>query len=323
VGFPFGRAVRAKASGQRPGALAWAVCGLLAVAPAVRSQPAPAEGDAPQVELYSGVTRTNPPKPPAPKPKPKETSAPAVELPRVEPPPMPALIGTPAPWVLEAVGPRPPAPPARLPSGPIKQASLKPCEVAPLPEGADARFAETTSEPAGRTPAGKAETVSTPATVVLAAREPAENHAAADEPFDPKKFVTGLVGQLAGTLGSLAVSLVVLLLAFAVLRRKLGLNSGALLRVELINPNGGLLREYVAVQPGSAEAVVPGTARTAPPVPEEEPIIPNFELGPTYEEEREMQVTAARQAESALLMHIFEENVKLRDEIAGLAGAGV
>ena len=46
-----------------------------------------------------------------------------------------------------------------------------------------------------------------------------------------------------------------------------------------------------------------------------------FELGPTFEEEQKLKEEALRQQEEALLRHIFEENVRLREDISGLAGA--
>jgi hypothetical protein len=46
-----------------------------------------------------------------------------------------------------------------------------------------------------------------------------------------------------------------------------------------------------------------------------------FDLGPTYAEERRLQEEAARQQEAAVLMRIYEQNVRLREEIGQPAAA--
>jgi hypothetical protein len=46
-----------------------------------------------------------------------------------------------------------------------------------------------------------------------------------------------------------------------------------------------------------------------------------FDLGPTYEEERQRKEAEAREQEAAMLQHIFEENLSLRDRLADLATA--
>jgi hypothetical protein len=61
-----------------------------------------------------------------------------------------------------------------------------------------------------------------------------------------------------------------------------------------------------------------------PPVPEflaAEPAAQTFDLGLTYEEERRLQEEADRQHEQAVLQTIFEDNVRLRQQLIELEAA--
>jgi hypothetical protein len=71
----------------------------------------------------------------------------------------------------------------------------------------------------------------------------------------------------------------------------------------------------------AAEPVSPVQTGTEPDFALDDYEPPTFELGPTYAEEARLKEEAARQQEEAMLRHIFDQNVQLRDQIEQLAGA--
>jgi hypothetical protein len=70
--------------------------------------------------------------------------------------------------------------------------------------------------------------------------------------------------------------------------------------------------------PSGFEAI---TAAVETKEPEVESTAQPFDLGPTYEEERLQREEAERQRELAVLQHVFEDNVRLREELGQLEGA--
>jgi hypothetical protein len=89
-----------------------------------------------------------------------------------------------------------------------------------------------------------------------------------------------------------------------------------------------LLRKFRFVLP----AVAPAEARWEPAPqpggltqqPADGPVDParQFDMGPSYEEERQLREEAARQQEQAVLQHLYEQNLRLREQIGELATAG-
>jgi hypothetical protein len=69
----------------------------------------------------------------------------------------------------------------------------------------------------------------------------------------------------------------------------------------------------VEVQIRPAEGAEPGSAEEPPQTGEA------FDLGPSYEEERLAREQALRQQEQAVLQEVFEQNLRLQQEIAALA----
>ncbi|MFO0928823.1 MAG: hypothetical protein U0736_17685 [Gemmataceae bacterium] len=107
--------------------------------------------------------------------------------------------------------------------------------------------------------------------------------------------------------------------------------SGMKFRVEIVNTGGtampdlALLRAALAPPPAAATDTTPVDSLTAmsfdvPPAgdapPQEDPFTGEFfDLGPSYEEEQQMKQDALRAQEQAVLQQVFEENLKLRQEL--------
>jgi hypothetical protein len=114
--------------------------------------------------------------------------------------------------------------------------------------------------------------------------------------------------QVIGTVtASLMVSLAIVISVFVLLRR-LRDQLPALVRVDSLSP-----------PPPVEQAAMP----VAPEVIIEETTAQPFDLGPTYEEERLLKEEAERQQEQAVLRSVFEENLKLRQELIELETAAV
>jgi hypothetical protein len=73
---------------------------------------------------------------------------------------------------------------------------------------------------------------------------------------------------------------------------------------------------------------VPATPTTAPVVrnttltPEPESTAEQFELGPTYDEELKSRQDQEQHQEQAVLRQLFEDNLKLRRDVAEMHNAG-
>ena len=156
--------------------------------------------------------------------------------------------------------------------------------------------------------------------------EPAPPHAA--EPVPARSAdaapwaVWGQVGLVAGAV--LLCPLLVVLLAGLLIRR-----TGIQFRVEVVNssmggPLGSRLDYGWGLPPvtGGAAAVADAVSLSldpeAPPAAEAAPTGEQFDLGPSYEEEQQAKADAIRQQELAILQHIYEENLRLHQEIAAL-----
>jgi hypothetical protein len=98
------------------------------------------------------------------------------------------------------------------------------------------------------------------------------------------------------------------------------LSRGPLLRIEYINnqpaaPYPGVI---LGTLPGSA---LPAQAAPAPPPPRTtEPELTGeaFDLGPTYEEERQQRQQQGQRQEQAVLRQLFEDNLRLQGEVRQL-----
>jgi hypothetical protein len=103
----------------------------------------------------------------------------------------------------------------------------------------------------------------------------------------------------------------------------LGLFSAAL--VVVLRRSGVTLRDLARQAPFDGSV---GGERTLLPHAAAEPYAPpggdpctDLDLGPSYAEELRLRQEEARLQEEAMLRQLFEQNVRLREEIAGLAGA--
>jgi hypothetical protein len=120
-------------------------------------------------------------------------------------------------------------------------------------------------------------------------------------------FSTVVLTQMAAIVGSIVV-LTVLFFGTHLLLARRGGGLGSLFRVELVGAGVG----------GHSQAYA--EAELVPPEPMPEPwgeAQPNFEIGPTYEEEKLQREEAERNKEKAVLQQIFEMNQKIQEEIHG------
>jgi len=125
------------------------------------------------------------------------------------------------------------------------------------------------------------------------------------------------------TLGFLfAVAVLVIVALF--LLRGLSNRDGAIFRVELVNTGSPLIQAQPYLQPGLA-----GEARAATSVSDEsnEPFefdqvpLPFESVGPTFAERQREAEEQTRRTEEAMLKHIFEQNVQLRQDLMTLQPA--
>jgi hypothetical protein len=111
---------------------------------------------------------------------------------------------------------------------------------------------------------------------------------------------------------------------FLYLLRRAG---GPLLRIEYVNHHPAAY-QGVVLGPMPTGVRVPATPTTAPVVrnttltPEPESTAEQFELGPTYDEELKSRQDQEQHQEQAVLRQLFEDNLKLRRDVAEMHNAG-
>ena len=109
-------------------------------------------------------------------------------------------------------------------------------------------------------------------------------------------------------------------LAVLFLLRRFTARNGPLVRVEFVS-NGQELTLVRPTAPTTVEShrvVLPEPVPLAPDAREQPSTAQRFDLGPTYEEELQIREQSGRQQDDATLRHIFEENLKLREQIDAL-----
>lgn len=187
------------------------------------------------------------------------------------------------------------------------------------------RLVDTLTVPA-RTPRVEK---STPPTVVVT-QAPIDRYAHPSDELDeagslPWYKVVWL--QLAFGAGALLLAPLIAALVLGLMIRRGGIQ----FRVEVVNsvPGVGLAYGITRIDPTQPDATAQPVGRIeadhdhlasiaaleAAAPPELEMTGEQFELGPTYEEERLAQLQALHQQEQALLQEIFEQNLKLRAEL--------
>ncbi len=289
--------------------LAWSALGASALLPRAIADPPP---PAPHIEMWHGVQRVDVP-PPPPEKETKPTPVSAAPLPVCPPPALlPAALTT----LPSTPAPEPPAPSILsnfgLPAEPRVDSQLRHAVVSPEP-------AKETPTPPVR-PAVARETVTSPPSVEA---PPAPSPA---PPVPVRTEPASVWSEARLPLYCLGIALLLTPFVFAAVLlaflRRLG-GGGALLRIEYINnqPPGNYPNIVLGTLP--AGVVLPAAASPAPAPPasvapaesELEPTGQPFDLGPTYEEELQLRQEQAQQQDGAVLRQLFEDNLKLREEL--------
>jgi hypothetical protein len=119
-------------------------------------------------------------------------------------------------------------------------------------------------------------------------------------------FITLTPMQLAAMAGTSTVCAVVVLLASFYLLRRFGLKN--LFRVEVVLPAGWAAS-------GLTSSLMPSNTPLVP-TPEENISARKFDLGPTYEDDRQAREAEMAQRDAGLLQLICEQNMQLQAELA-------
>ena len=324
--------------------LAMLTAGSAWLAPA----PAPAQPPGePQIKMWYGLRRVDEPQPPAPPPKavpapPPRTgssgsrhfssepgllpSVPATSsLPLAPPPAIVHKEQAPArtevsfaDWLGSAFRTLP-APTAKPKSGPTAREQPAPVStpVRPASFSPERREPEPAPRESSPTIVYITQPIPTPAPAPAPAPAPVVEAPKPAEPPQPS-FVGGVLANMVAILGALAILLLVLVLAHVVMVRRYGRSFGPFLRVEVVaapQPAAPQHAAPVPLPPPDLNEVLESGTHLVPPAEEEAPPLPNFEMGPTYEEEQLFKQEEERQKEAALLQHLFEQNLELRRQV--------
>lgn len=135
-----------------------------------------------------------------------------------------------------------------------------------------------------------------------------------EQPRGNSLFQTGF-GQLIGIVGAEFLGVLIHLIALVLILRHYGAHLARVFRVELVNPAAvGIVGQVsaagaqtVAAGPATEEVTQSSTAET-------------FDIGPSYAEEMRGKQEALRQQEKAVLQHIFELNMQMREQLGQLSG---
>ncbi len=129
--------------------------------------------------------------------------------------------------------------------------------------------------------------------------------------------------QLVSFFAALFIGPLVVVFGLFFLLRRYGARYGPLFRIETTTTHVGGAYVPAGPAPAAPPADFDPAALREPAVAavEEESTAETFELGPTFEDERLQQEEAARQREQAMLQHVFEQNMQLRQEIGELQTA--
>lgn len=299
--------------------LAVAATGLLA-APAF-ADPPPAPPEPVHIEQWRGIRRIDvPPAPAAAVGSPAESAddgAPVV--PSVGPRLLPFNLGTETEAVIPAAG----GPEAAAPTGGVVPAQL----TVPTNEPADGPAKESLPAPSraaadgGRTPGGPYPPPRAESATPDPVRPPrAPVVGGTDGPADGFGLTTPALLQAACVFAAAFLGPLFAVAFLLVVLRRGGRNGGPLVRIEYV---GGV--PFVPAGPQAAgdrpadyggrvgAALDPTAARAV--AEWENAIGEPFELGPTYAEERVRNEAMARQQEAGVLQALFEENLRLREQI--------
>ena len=291
------------------GAAAWAACGWYSLgAPVAAQSPA-----APHIEMYYGLRRVDVSAPakvaasPAPA-APQRTTTAVLREPEQKPlgsagPLLPDLSA--APFL--APGPRLDRPAATgvVPVSHVEGAVPVPAVPARLPEAPP--------------PAVVARTESPPAPAAPKHREPRPH--VEDNPSSSGAALYHIaVAQLICTLVAVVVGPLLVVLTLCALLRRHSRRHGPLIRIEFAN---GQFPTYLAMPPAPAAPPRVETVPASTAIEESPSTAETFDLGPTYDDELRMKEQSLRQQEQAIVQQLFEQNVKLQEDLGQLELAGV
>jgi hypothetical protein len=146
-------------------------------------------------------------------------------------------------------------------------------------------------------------------------------HSASQPSQEPPRgdsfFETGF-GQLIGIVGAVLLGVLLHLIALVLILRRYSAHLARVSRVELVNPTAvGLVGEEpatgaptVAAAPATREVTPSSTAGT-------------LDIAPIYAEEMRQKQETLDQQEQAVLRHIFELNMQMREQLGQFSGAAV
>jgi len=145
-------------------------------------------------------------------------------------------------------------------------------------------------------------------------------------------FVNNALLQVVGVFAASFIGpLVLVLLLFLILRRQRR-RDGALFRIEVVGNPAPATAFWVAATPTVTPPTGPAsvsTAATPPAETEQAEAVPpaetgeRFDIGPSYEDELRLREERKRQQEEAVLRQLFEENVRLREQMDQEAAVNV
>jgi hypothetical protein len=135
-----------------------------------------------------------------------------------------------------------------------------------------------------------------------------------EQPRGNSLFKTGF-GQLIGIVGTMFLGLLIHLIALILILRRYGAHLARVFRVELVNPAAAGIVGQVTAAGAQTVAAGPATEEVTHSSTAE-----SFDLGPTYAEELREKQEALCQQEEAVLRHIFELNMQMREQLGQLSG---
>jgi hypothetical protein len=131
-----------------------------------------------------------------------------------------------------------------------------------------------------------------------------------EQPRGNSFFETGF-----GIVGTVFLGVLIHLIALVLILRRYGAHLARVFQVELVNPAAA---GFVGQVPAAgAQTVAPGPATTEVG---QSSTAETFEIGPTCAEEMPQQPEAPRQQEEAVLRHIFELNMQMREQLVQPSG---
>jgi hypothetical protein len=131
-----------------------------------------------------------------------------------------------------------------------------------------------------------------------------------EQPRGNSFFETGF-----GIVGAMFLGILAHLIALILILRRNRAHLARVFRVELVNPAAVGFVGHVSAAGGQTVAAGPATTEVRQSSTAE-----TFDIGPTYAEEMRQKQEALHQQEEAVLRHIFELNMQMREQLVQLSG---